>query len=81
MATANRFLNMPWGPCSPSERQHSVCLNACYSEKQAHAIAQHIDCVVGMSDAVGDESAVSFSASFYQALLGAYVQTAIKSCG
>ena len=56
-----------------------VVLNACYSEQQAKAIAQHIDCVVGMSDAVGDESAVSFSASFYQALAyGRDVQTAFE---
>jgi hypothetical protein len=45
-----------------------VVLNACYSEQQAQAIAQSIDCVIGMSTAIGDASAISFSASFYQAL-------------
>lgn len=45
-----------------------VVLNACYSEHQAQAIAEHIDCVVGMSKAVGDKSAISFAAAFYQAL-------------
>lgn len=45
-----------------------VVLNACYSEKQAQAIAEHIDCVVGMSKAVEDKSAISFAAAFYQAL-------------
>lgn len=45
-----------------------VVLNACYSESQAKAIAQNVDCVVGMSEAIGDESAVSFSSAFYQAL-------------
>ena len=29
-----------------------VVLNACYSEPQAQAIADHIDCVVGMTSAV-----------------------------
>lgn len=45
-----------------------VVLNACFSEAQATAIAQHIDCVVGMSKAIKDRSAVSFAAAFYQAL-------------
>jgi hypothetical protein len=43
-------------------------LNACYSERQAQAIAQYIDCVIGMSKAIGDTAAISFSAAFYQAL-------------
>jgi non-canonical purine NTP pyrophosphatase (RdgB/HAM1 family) len=45
-----------------------VVLNACYSESQAQAVAKHIDCVVGMSKAIGDRSAIAFAASFYQAL-------------
>ena len=45
-----------------------VVLNACYSKTQAEAIAQHIDCVIGMSDAIADASAISFVSSFYQAL-------------
>lgn len=45
-----------------------VVLNACYSEKQAQAIAQSIDCVIGMSKAIGDDAAISFAAAFYQAL-------------
>ena len=45
-----------------------VVLNACYSEPQAQAIAEYIDCVVGMSTAIGDKAAISFAASFYQAL-------------
>lgn len=54
-----------------------VVLNACYSEKQAQAIAQHIDCVVGMSQAIGDEAAISFAVAFYQALgYGKDVKTA-----
>ncbi|MBV7338469.1 CHAT domain-containing protein [Chloroflexi bacterium TSY] len=54
-----------------------VVLNACYSESQAQAIAQHIDCVIGMSNAIGDASSVSFATSFYQALgFGRDVNTA-----
>ena len=45
-----------------------VVLNACYSENQARAIAEHIDCVVGMTKAIGDEAAIRFATSFYQAL-------------
>jgi len=54
-----------------------VVLNACYSEPQAKAIAKHIDCVIGMSKAIGDEAAINFTAAFYQALgYGRDVKTA-----
>jgi hypothetical protein len=56
-----------------------VVLNACYSENQALAIAEHIDCVVGMSGAIGDSSAIGFAAAFYQALgYGKDVKTAFE---
>ncbi len=45
-----------------------VVLNACYSETQAQAIAEVIDCVVGMSTSIGDEAAIFFAASFYRAI-------------
>lgn len=45
-----------------------VVLNACYSQKQAAAIVEVIDCVVGMSEAVGDNAAITFAASFYRAI-------------
>lgn len=45
-----------------------VVLNACYSEIQADAIAEHIDCVVGMSSAVGDNAAIKFALGFYDEL-------------
>ena len=45
-----------------------VVLNACFSRIQAEAIAQHIECVVGMSQAIGDRAAISFAAAFYQAV-------------
>lgn len=54
-----------------------VVLNACYSHQQALAIAEHIDCVIGMSQAVGDVAAVSFATAFYQALgYGRTIRTA-----
>jgi hypothetical protein len=54
-----------------------VVLNACYSEPQARAIAEHIDCVVGMSRAISDTAAVDFAAAFYLGLgYGRSVQTA-----
>jgi len=54
-----------------------VVLNACYSTQQAASIAEVIDCVVGMSDAVSDEAAIDFAAAFYRALgYGRDVQTA-----
>jgi hypothetical protein len=54
-----------------------VVLNACYSEPQAQAIARHIDCVVGMSKAIGDAAAISFAVAFYQALgFGKDIKTA-----
>ncbi|MBF0383781.1 MAG: CHAT domain-containing protein [Magnetococcales bacterium] len=45
-----------------------VVLNACYSENQARAIADHIDCVVGMSSEIDDNSAVNFASGFYRAI-------------
>lgn len=46
-----------------------VLLNACYSEEQADSIHQHIDCVVGMNQTIGDRVAIKFSIGFYTALL------------
>lgn len=59
--------------------QHLRCvvLNACYSEGQAHAIAEHIDCVVGMGTAVLDQAAIRFASVFYRSLaFGCNVQRA-----
>jgi len=56
-----------------------VVLNACYSRIQAEAIAEVIDCVVGMSDAISDRAAIAFAASFYRALgFGRSVQEAYE---
>lgn len=45
-----------------------IVLNACFSASQAEAIAQHIDCVVGMTAAIGDRGAIEFAWTFYEAL-------------
>ncbi len=48
-----------------------VVLNACFSEPQAEAIAEHIDYVIGTRQDIGDDTAIAFSAGFYQALAAA----------
>ena len=56
-----------------------VILNACYSEIQANAIADHIRYVIGMNNAIGDKAAISFAIGFYQALgAGKSVEDAYK---
>ncbi len=45
-----------------------VILNACYSKIQAESISQHVDYVIGMSNAIGDKAAIAFAIGFYQAL-------------
>jgi uncharacterized protein YjbI with pentapeptide repeats len=56
-----------------------VVLNACYSEVQAKAIAQHIPYVIGMNKAIGDKAAIKFATGFYSALgAGESVEFAYK---
>lgn len=45
-----------------------VILNACYSESQAMAIAQHIEYVIGMNKQIQDDLAIEFSTAFYDGL-------------
>jgi len=62
-----------------SDTVKCVVLNACYSEPQADAIAEHIDNVVGMKKAIGDEAAIKFAVGFYDALgAGRDVEKAFK---
>jgi hypothetical protein len=51
-----------------TENLRLVVLNSCFSQAQAMTIVQHIDCVVGMSTRVPDETARAFSRGFYTAL-------------
>ena len=50
------------------ENVRLVILNACYSKSQALAIANHVDCAIGMNTAIGDAAAVVFSSAFYRAV-------------
>ena len=50
-----------------AEKINCVVLNACYSEIQAKAIAQHIRFVIGMNQDIEYEAAIAFSVGFYKA--------------
>ena len=57
-----------------------VVLNACDTEPVADALVRHIDCAIGMHEAIGDEAAIAFAASFYQALgFGKSIATAFNA--
>jgi hypothetical protein len=45
-----------------------VLLDACYTAKQAEAIAYHVDSVIGMSTTITEKAATEFAAYFYQGL-------------
>jgi hypothetical protein len=51
-----------------AQKVNCVVLNACYSEVQAKAIAQHIPFVIGMNQPIGDRAAIEFATSFYDGL-------------
>lgn len=56
-----------------------VVLNACYSAPQAAAIAEHIDCVIGLPAEIEDVAARQFATAFYRALAyGRTVETAFE---
>lgn len=50
------------------KRTEIVVLNACYTTEQARALAQVVPQVIGMSRAIGDDSALRFAAGFYRGL-------------
>jgi hypothetical protein len=54
------------GSAAPSARL--VVLNACFSDAAAQALRNVVDCVVGMTGAIGDDAARSFAVGFYRAL-------------
>lgn len=56
------------GLCRRSFPLHCVLLNACCSETLMRAIHEHIDCVIGMKQAISDEAAIAFARGFYTAL-------------
>jgi len=45
-----------------------VCLNACFSHLSGQVLSRLVDCVIGMSTAVYDQTAITFSESFYRGL-------------
>ncbi|HEY9639861.1 MAG TPA: CHAT domain-containing protein [Coleofasciculaceae cyanobacterium] len=51
-----------------ADQVECVVLNGCYSEPQAEAIAQHINYVIGMNQAIGEAAAIEFAVGFYDAL-------------
>jgi hypothetical protein len=51
-----------------AEEIHCTVLNACDSDRQAEAIVDHIDYVVGMSQPILDKAAYHFSVGFYNGL-------------
>lgn len=51
-----------------ADQVNCVVLNACYSEVQAQAIAEHIPHVIGMNTKIGDVAATKFATGFYDAL-------------
>jgi hypothetical protein len=62
-----------------SDTVKCVIVNACDSEKLARAIVEHVDYVIGMRHAIGDQAAILFSTGFYQALAaGREVEEAFK---
>lgn len=49
-----------------AEQVQCVMLNACFSEKQARAIAEHISYVVGITQSIDDAAAIAFAGGFYK---------------
>lgn len=45
-----------------------IVLNACYTATQAEVLAEVINCVIGIDDAVSEDAARQFATAFYQAL-------------
>jgi hypothetical protein len=55
-----------------ADKINCVLLNACHSEAQAKAIAEHIRYVIGMNQTIIDKAAIAFSIGFYKALAANY---------
>ncbi|PJF35289.1 MAG: hypothetical protein CUN49_11340 [Candidatus Thermofonsia Clade 1 bacterium] len=45
-----------------------VVLNSCFSQPLAERLAEVVECVIGTSAAIGDESAIEFAKAFYRGL-------------
>lgn len=62
-AAAAWFAALPQG-----DRPDCIVLNACYSREMARALAEPVKCVVGMAQAIDDESSIAFATGFYRGL-------------
>jgi NDP-sugar pyrophosphorylase family protein len=51
-----------------ADQVECVFLNACYSDVQAQAIAQHINYVIGIRSGIEDKVAIEFAVAFYDAI-------------
>ena len=83
-ANKKAFVNMFGtlnGRTSIHERDKIRCvvLSACYSRGIAKAVARYVDCVVGMSNEIGDDAARVFAEAFYYHLCsGESINDAVK---
>jgi hypothetical protein len=67
-------------PCSRYVK--CVILNACYSAKQARAIAEHVEYTAGLSSTVSDDAAIALAKGFYGSLgVMGKVSIALQSAG
>ena len=56
-----------------------VVFNACFSETQARSVVNHIEAAIGMSDAIGDDTACIFAAQLYSSIgFGHSLQTSFN---
>jgi CHAT domain len=56
-----------------------VIFNNCFSSGQAEAVTQHIECAIGMNEAIYDDAAREFAAQFYSAIgFGKSIQDAFN---
>ncbi|MFN8439799.1 MAG: NB-ARC domain-containing protein [Caldilineaceae bacterium] len=58
-----------------------VVLNACYSDEQAAAIAEQVECVLGFAGAIRDDAARAFARGFYGALAAGETLARAKGFG
>lgn len=62
-----------------SDSTRLVIFNNCFSSGQAEAVTEHIDCAIGMNEAVRDDAAREFAAQFYSAIaFGKSVQNSFE---
>ena len=51
-----------------SDSMRLVVFSNCFSSGQAEAVTEHIDCAIGMNEAVYEDAAMEFAAQFYSAI-------------